>query len=205
MKEQEKKQEAGPLVISVNLTRGLVAVLIAALLVVAFVGYLALGQKRASASPAMPEAPQAPAAASSGLRKFYRTATAYSPTLASTACAPGYHFASIWELLDPSNLEYAGELDDAWGGPSYDMGEGPVTGTGGYALQGYVRTGYNAAPDPVGYTGQANCNGWTSDSISDHGTVAGLTHQWGTAEDLFVWNVGVSTCNVRTGVWCVED
>lgn len=205
MKEQDKKQEAKTLVININLTRGLVAVLIAALLVVAFVGYLALGQRRASAGPAGPEAPAAPAASSSGLRKFYRTRDAYSPTVASTACGTGYHFASMWELLDPSNLEYAGEHPDAWGGPLYDMGEGPVTGADGLAIQAYVRTGYNVAPDPLGYPGQANCNGWTSDDASDHGTVAGLTHQWGTAEDLFVWNVGVNTCNTRTGIWCVED
>ena len=203
MKEQEEKQEARTLVINVNLTRGLVAVLIAALLVVAFVGYLALGQRRASASSAVPAAPQAPAVASSGLRKFYRTATAYTPTLATTACAPGYHFASIWELLDPSNLEYAGELGDAYGGPLYDMGEGPVTGAGGLPIPGYVRTGYSADVSDV--KGQANCNNWTSDDSGDRGTMAGLTHEWGSVESLFVWNILINTCNVRAGVWCVED
>ena len=157
--EEKKPKEERTLVINIKLTRKLVAVLIAASLVVAFVGYLALGQRKVSASPAAPEAPEASTASSSGLRKFYRTKDAYTPTLASTACAPGYHFASIWELLDPSNLEYAGELPDAWVGPLYDMGEGPPTGSEGWPLQAYVRTGYNA--DVSGVRGQANCNGWT--------------------------------------------
>jgi hypothetical protein len=201
--EEKKPKEERTLVINIKLTRKLVAVLIAASLVVAFVGYLALGQRKVSASPAAPEAPEASTASSSGLRKFYRTKDAYTPTLASTACAPGYHFASIWELLDPSNLEYAGELPDAWVGPLYDMGEGPPTGSEGWPLQAYVRTGYNA--DVSGVRGQANCNGWTSDDPSDYGTMASLTHEWGSAEDLFVWDIGLNPCKTKAGVWCVED
>jgi len=205
MKEQEKEQETKTFVININLTRGLVVVLIAVLLTVAFLGYLAWGQAQAVASaPQMPEAPAAPATGSSGLRKFYRTSTAYTPTLATTACAPGYHFASIWELLDPSNLEYTCDPLDAWcQSLYYDLGEGPPTGSEGWPLQAYVRTGYNA--DVSGVRGQANCDNWASDDPSDYGTLASLTHEWGVVEDLFVWDIGLNPCHTKAGVWCVED
>jgi hypothetical protein len=197
MKKSEKERT---LVININLTRGLVALLIVGLLALAFVGYLALGQKRASASQAA-----APAAPSGGLRKYYRTATSYLPTEAITACATGYHFASLWELLDPSNLEYAGELPDA-SAIEDDMGEGPPTG-GPYPRHGWVRTGHN--DDVSAVAGQANCNTWDSTSDTEYGTSAGLTLDWLSATsykaDISVWDVGILSCDTSYGVWCVED
>jgi hypothetical protein len=199
----ENREQERTLVINITLTRGMVAALIAALLTVAFMGYLALGQKQASASPAVPEAP---AASSGGLRNYYRTADAYTPTAAINACATGYHFASLWELLDPSNLEYAGEHPDA-SVIEDDMGEGPPTGGGGLPRHGWVRTGHNDYAIPV--PGQANCNSWTSDSASHYGTTAGLTPDWLSATtyraDISVWDVGTLTCDTPYGVWCVED
>jgi hypothetical protein len=205
----EQKEQGKTLVINIRLTRGMAAVLIAALLVVVCVGYLALGQKEVSAGPAVPEASEASMASSSGLRKFYRTMNSYTPTRASTACASGYHFASIWELLDPSNLEYAGEHPDAWVGIGWDMGEGPFTGsgTGAFAAgkHGWIRTGYDADATS-GVPGQANCNNWvTSQDPNDYGTTAGLSWKWGVAEDFSVWDLGTSECKYATGVWCVED
>jgi hypothetical protein len=203
-RKREQQEQNATFVININITRGIVAVLIAAMLLAAFLGYLAWGQQEASAATLQaPQAPAAPAAGLGGLRKYYRTGTAYSPTLASTACGSGYHFASMWELLDPSNLEYAGEHPDAWWGPLYDMGEGPVTGATDGPLQAYVRTGYGT--ETSGYPGRANCNNWGSDDVTHHGTVAGLSHGWSVEEDMFVWNIGVNTCDTRTGVWCVED
>ena len=35
--------------------------------------------------------------------------------------------------------------------------------------------------------------------------MAGLTHEWGSAEDLFVWDIGLNPCSTKAGVWCVED
>jgi hypothetical protein len=206
VKEQEKKQ-GKTLIVNIHLTRGVVAVLIAGLSVVAFFGYLAWGQQQAEASaPQARQAPAAPAAASGGLRKYYRTADAYSPTLASTACGAGYHFASIWELLDTSNLEYAGEHPDA-SAIEDDMGEGPPTGGAGLPRHGWVRTGHN--DDPSDKPGQANCEAWMSMNPAYYGTTAGLTPDWSSATtykaDISVWDVGVSTCNYSTGVWCVEN
>jgi hypothetical protein len=205
MKEQEKKQEARTLIININFTRGVVAVLVAGLLVVAFLGYLAWGQEKVSASaPQVPEAPAAPAVVSGGLRKFYRTFETFTPTMTSTACGSGYHFASLWELLDPSNLEYDGAHPDAEVGIGWDMGEGPFTGQGGLGKSGWIRTGH--AADTSGVPGRANCGNWVTSDVSSHyGTTAGLSFDWGNVEELFVWDLTTSECDYRTGVWCVED
>jgi hypothetical protein len=197
--EEKKSKKERTLVINIKLTRGLVAVLIAALLAVAFVGYLALGQKQASASPAVPEAPAAPAATSGGLRKYYRTATSYLPTEALTACATGYHFASLWEILDTSNLEY----DTILGDYQDDSGYGPLT-----SRRGWVRTGYNSAS--TGYPGQNNCLAWMTNDGAYQGTSAELPDQWTSTDpneipDIGVWIVGNASCSTAIPVWCVED
>jgi hypothetical protein len=206
--EESRNEQGRTLVINITLTRGVVAALVAVLLLVAFVGYLALGEQDVSASPAVPEAPAAPAA-SSGLRKYYRTSTSYPSTEVLTACATGYHFASIWELLDVSNLEYAGEHSDAEVPSGWDVGEGPFTGAtdpfaGPSGKHGWIRTGYGPNTTP-GVAGHANCNVWTSVSSGHYGTTAGLSWEWGVAEDIFVWDVAVAQCDYATGVWCVED
>jgi hypothetical protein len=187
--------------ITINFSILTVTILTAVLLTAAGAGYLVWDKSTATA--AGPQAAQVITASSQSLRRFYRSATAYYPNEAPQACGQGYHFASMWELLDPSNLDYAGEHPDAWSGPLYDLGEGPVTGGDGYPLMAYVRTGYNA--DTSGNPGQANCNNWTSDAAEHYGTIVGLTMEWGVKEDLFVWDVAVNSCNIRTGVWCIED
>lgn len=132
-----EKNERKMLVIDINLTRSVVALVIASLILVAAVGYLALGNQGASAAdlPVAAGAPAAPAASSNGLRRYYRTASTYTPSQAPTACAAGYHFASFWEILDPSNLEYANDHPDAYTLEA-DMGEGPPTGSGGFGRHG---------------------------------------------------------------------
>ena len=88
-------------------------------------------------------------AALAGKRKFYLTTG--SPGVAGnqvlTACASGYHTASLWEILDPSNLEY----DTKRGVTKDDAGSGPPAGSDG---DGWIRTGNfsNTGPTP----GQAN-------------------------------------------------
>jgi hypothetical protein len=191
--EQDQPHEEETIVISFRLTRGLVAVLIAALLAVAVLGYLTLGQKEVSASPA--EAALAPATGSSGLRQYYRTFEAYSPTQISLACSTGYHFASLWEILDTSNLAYNSVLGDY----QADSGSGPLT-----SRRGWVRTGYNS--DSSGFPGMSNCLAWTSDSFDQYGTSAELTDQWGDeTTDVGTWIVGNDRCDIRVPVWCVED
>jgi hypothetical protein len=91
---------------------GLVALLTLALLVVALLGYLAWGRDEVAASgpqPPLDQARNSPLAASAGLRGYYLTQGMYNGADAdgtdgngAGVCAEGYHFASLWEILDPS-------------------------------------------------------------------------------------------------------
>ena len=112
MKRKAVSQEPEKIiVIDINLTRGLAIVLAAALLLAATLGILAWGQQEAVAS-----SPQAPAS-SAGMRQYYLTKDLYEgdePTgtdgNGAGVCAAGYHFASLWEILDTSNLKYNADL-----------------------------------------------------------------------------------------------
>lgn len=143
-------------------------------------------------------------AATFGVRQFYLTKTTFQAGGARTACAKGYHFASIWEIADPSALEYNTSL----GATGTDSGEGPPTQIwffgGSSVAHGWVRTGYNASS--VDTLGQANCSGWgTSDGLA-WGTVANLPSDWTAGEqDIGVWNTEVRTCNSTLRVWCAQD
>ena len=189
MKEPDKKQEK-TLVININLTRRLVSLLAIALLSVAFLGYLAWGQEEAAASN-----PQAPLAASTGLRQYYSTKTGLRDGAdADTACASGYHMASLWEILHTGNLAYNTTL----GGTQDDSGQGPPT-----CWHGWVRTGYDS--NNTSSEGLGNCNNWSSNSSSDYGTVARLPCDWTQAQQIHVWQAWTTGCNSTTDVWCVAD
>jgi hypothetical protein len=193
-KTEMKEQQEQTLVININLTRGLVAVLTLALLTAAFLGYLAWGQGKAVAS-----SPQAPLAAATNMRQYYLTTTSHDGAEAdgtdgngAGVCASGYHFASLWEILDPSNLEYNSDLgrtrdDSGAGPPSYD---------------GWVRTGYSSNNGAT--AGQANCEAW-SNNTSGYGTRARVTSDWTGTKHMHVWFVGTTGCGSTRYVWCVED
>ena len=75
-------------------------------------------------------------------RKFYLTKTEdYTGSQALSACASGYHMASLWEIFDTSNLRY----DTALGASSTDSGSGPPVavyfGLGHFEGDGWIRTG----------------------------------------------------------------
>jgi hypothetical protein len=187
----DEKREQGTIVVNINLTRVGAALLIGFLLMVAVAGYLAWGTEGAVAS-----APQAPDASSSGMRRYYRTSDSFRPTEVFTACAAGYHFASIWEILDPSNLEYNSILGDY----QADSGYGPLSGR-----RGWVQTGYNSSGSS-GLAGQDNCQAWTSNDGGYYGTSVELEHSWvGGTQEVGTWDVGLDTCDTRVPVWCVED
>ena len=180
------------LVIDLHITRGLAVVLVVICLAVTSLGYFAWNYKDAAASN-----PQTPSAPSNATRQFYLTKDTYSAVDAIDACASGYHFASLWEILDPSNLKYNSVhgliLDDSGSGP-------PSTHSG------WVRTGYGK--NSSGQVGLVNCDAWTSDSSSDDGSTAALVDDW-TAdyEDLNVWQLSSANCSFDEYiyVWCVED
>ena len=187
---------------------GLVGLLALALLVVALLGYLAWGQKEAVASG--PQAPldharDRPLAASAGLRGYYLTQSTYNGAQAdgtdgngAGVCAEGYHFASLWEILDPSNLKYDTDL----GMVRDDSGQGPPTFP---YFGGWVRTGYFGSTDAS--AGMGNCNAWSSSDSGDYGTTAYLPNDWTAGQDIHVWEVDTATCDIAVllRVWCVAD
>jgi hypothetical protein len=85
------------------------------------------------------------------LRGYYLTTTLHNGAQATTACAAGFHMASLWEMFDTSNLKYETGL----GFTRPDSGFGPPLSLG------WVRTGGNASFSTT--PGFANCNAWTSD------------------------------------------
>lgn len=197
IKGQATSQAGGVLVININLTRGLAALLAAGMVLAAFLGYLAWGQGTVAAST--------PQAASTGMRQYYLTTDTHegdepdgTDGNGAGVCADGYHFASMWEILDPSNLKYNTVL----GYNQDDSGKGPPS-----HVQGWVRTGnVSSAADTVG-TG--NCNNWTSNDPNDgsQGPQAELDSSWDTAWSFPGWVVAhdMSGCGHPIRVWCVED
>jgi hypothetical protein len=137
------------------------------------------------------------AAAADSRRWFYLTTAYHSGGAADTACDSGFHMASFYEILDPSNLRY----DTGRGEVSDDSGQGPPQG-----VVGWIRTGYLSYEDQ--HPGRSNCLAWTSWSASDYGTTAWLDHQqlFDSTSTVNPWvytAYGCSSTAVR--VWCVED
>lgn len=185
-------RQASTIEINLHVTRGWIVALIAimALLILA-VSFLTSEQQVSSA--ANPEMYQA---TTTGKPYYYLTKRAYNGSQALTACAAGYHMASMWEIVDPSNLQYNSTL----GFVRDDRGLGPVTGA-----IGWVRTGFSN--DTSNTPGRGNCNGWTSSAAGDYGTGAYLPYtDWTIGSDLGVWQVDTEQCNASWwSVWCVED
>lgn len=166
-----------------------------AALVVACMAYLLVGT--AAASPSGKHPAGAAVAASREILQYYPTTDAFNGAEAGEpgVCADGYHFASLWEILDPSNLRY----DITLGYVRNDSGHGPPT-----SARGWVRTGYNS--DTGTTIGRANCGLWESKSESEYGTSAMLPSAWtASAPRVHVWGVATEVCNNAIPVWCVSD
>ena len=129
-------------------------------------------------------------------RQFYLTKTVHDGGHALSACAEGYHMASLLEILDVSNLKYNTELGRTAG----DSGSGPPRGNG------RVRTGVdaNASSNAPGF---ANCNAWTSTDQNDAGATAHLELSDPGGFEIFLapWLVGASNCSTSFPVWCMQD
>jgi hypothetical protein len=129
-------------------------------------------------------------------RKFYLTDSTWDGASALSACGTGYHFASLWEILDPSNLRYTFDHADAV--TLADSGQGPP------GLSGWIRTGqvsYDNSPTP----GAGNCGAWTTTSAD--GTLVRFVANWGAPDVVvtFPWDPWSSDCGTSRRVWCVED
>jgi len=132
------------------------------------------------------------------LRKYYLTKQAdWKPGgEASTACATGYHMASLMEIFDTSNLSYNTSLGET----SADSGSGPPAW-----IWGWIRTGSTSMPDTV--EGRANCLGWTNSTAFEQGTVVRASSLSWTdpATAVSPWHASNPVCSNNLASWCVED
>lgn len=146
--------------------------------------------------PTGPTGPQGStgAAGSFSLRKFYISKVPVQGGGASSSCSSGYHMASMWELWNPSFLEYNSTLGET----ASDAGSGAPN-----SYTGWVRTGnFSSSVDPAG---TANCSAYTSNSGSAKGTVITLRTNWTTSNTVGAWDAASIACNLAARVWCVED
>lgn len=137
------------------------------------------------------------------MRRFYLTQTMHNPSQAPSACAEGYHMASLWEIFDTSNLRYNTQLGVTTG----DSGFGPpsVEASPPFPGFGWIRTGGQASN--IGIDGQGNCNGWMNNTSSGFGSAGGLTNEWfhGSVVVVSPWHTLVARCDNTLAVWCVQD
>jgi hypothetical protein len=128
-------------------------------------------------------------------RKYYLTTTTQDGAGADTACAAGYHFASLWEIHDTTPLKYNTTL----GHTSADGGQGPPG-----EFEGWVRTA--SVPDGSGTIGRANCMTWTTNDAGSSGTIIWLSTVWNAATTVVSpWTGNVRNCSLPDASWCVED
>ena len=154
------------------------------------IGFLLLGATKAGTVSDRQGPPERP-------RYFYMTQSLHNGAQALSACAAGYHMASMWEIYDPSNLRYETRL----GRTQDDSGFGPPT----TVVEGWIRTGYVAKAD-ANIPGRVNCNAWTSSNFEDSGTLVHFSQSWDAGGPGVVSWVPVSlTCSVGRPVWCVQD
>ena len=165
--------------------------IISFLLILLYLIILAFGQREVNAATS-----QTSQTISTNMQQFYLTKQAFPGDEALTACTTGYHMASLWEILDTSNLRYNTTL----GFTRDDSGQGPVIGAGGW-----VRTGFSN--DTSSTPGKGNCDGWASSDSDDYGTAAYLPYlDWTTGGDVGVWKTETDQCNASWwSVWCVEN
>jgi hypothetical protein len=124
-------------------------------------------------------------------RRFYITSATTNGSGPTTACEPGFHFASAAEISDPTQLQYF----------SFYASQ-PVAGGGGgipFGRFGWIRE-----------DSSRNCNNWTYASSGYEGSLM----YWRSTDDpasvsgvVFGpgWNAAYDICNLARATWCVED
>lgn len=193
----EKDKSGEVFEINIRLTTLLLVVFIGLLVSVILWSIFGLGYREAAANA--PTAQQSVSAGQDLSRKYYITSEEFISPQALSICEQGYHFASLWEVLDTSNLAYAHDLGAAY--KSGDLGGGPPTG-----MLGWIRTGYESEGDS-GIPGRDNCNSWSTQDFSYNGSAAKLRSNWTAAAGNYFhgWEVTALDCSQKQGVWCVED
>jgi hypothetical protein len=129
-------------------------------------------------------------------QKYYLASGSFDGSQALTACAAGYHMASLWEIRDTSNLQYNTIL----GYNLADSGQGPPSG-----VTGWVRTGSASTTSSI-TPGVANCGTWSLNTHSLNGTGVALVDSWtNSSVPVSPWIAGLFPCNTSNFVWCAED
>ncbi len=135
-------------------------------------------------------------------KMYYLTASSFTGDAANTACDSGFHMASISEIEDPGNLQYATRSTPADDAPAYDQGFGPPSDQ-----MAWVHTG---SFPPIGFTDNRDlCQ-------SSSGPQSGITMSRRTLWDLPYsqlhpshprswWYTALAPCSQPEPVWCVED
>jgi hypothetical protein len=127
-------------------------------------------------------------------RKFYLSMDPVTGSQAPFACNQKFHMASIWEILDVSNLQY----DTKNGIVLDDSGSGPPT-----TVPGWIRTGF-ANNISSNTPGVANCNAYTTDN--GNGTRIFLPADLNSASNVSSpWKANIASCGNQVPVWCVQN
>ncbi len=136
------------------------------------------------------------AATGAGDRHFYLTSLSYFSNAVLNACASGYHMASLWEILNVSNLTY--DFDQPSARVQDDSGYGPPAGR-----NGWVRTGYIA--DSSNTPGSGNCQDWSNTGSGLLGTKVMLSTTWEAAPGhISAWEAATDFCSTVGPVWCAK-
>jgi hypothetical protein len=130
------------------------------------------------------------------LRRFYLTQTPFNAAQAPSACVAGYHMTSLWEILDPSNLQY----DTSIGFMHADSGSGPPT-----LAKGWVRTGGPLQNEDT--PGIGSCLAYTTTNSNLFGTSVNLPQEFNSTQLTVIspWDSSTPTCDQLVRVWCVQD
>ncbi len=130
------------------------------------------------------------------LRRFYLTQSAFNGAQAPSACAAGYHMASLWEILDLSNLQYETSI----GFMHADSGFGPPT-----LAEGWVRTGGPLQNEDT--PGIGSCLAYTTTNSNLFGTSVNLPQEFNSTQLTVIspWDSSAPTCDQQVRVWCVQD
>lgn len=128
-------------------------------------------------------------------RKFYLTRDGFPGNQTLTACAEGYHMATLWEIYDFSNLKY----DRTLGLIGEDSEAGPPPNAG------WIRTA-GASYGDTSQPGADNCFLWTTNDSTKRGSIAHLFNDWDSDPSyISPWRSDSIPCSLSIEVWCVED
>ena len=130
-------------------------------------------------------------------RKFYLTQeNIFDGIEAPSACATGYHMASLWEIFDPSSLVYDAALGhmtgDGVGPPEFHIG--------------WIRTGGGSGVGQNDTPGERNCAAYTTNDPDTKGTVVALRTNWTSGSGVISpWTASTRVCDQPVFVWCVQN